>query len=199
MLIKDADSGVSNWVSIARSLMTLYRIHTTDNPTIVKSKVPSHFRSKIMENLKEQIILNKKLCTYASFKTVYKFEHYLDLIPSKKKRSNFAKLRLSAHNLRIETGRYGKNPIPRIDRKCPYCQSFNKTAVEDEIHFLSVCPLYETARNSMLSLINSKFPRISSLDLCDTFIWLMSQEDADCLISIANFISLAFESRESFG
>ena len=128
----------------------------------------------------------------------YKFEHYLDLIPSKKERSNFAKLRLSAHNLRIETGRYWKNPIPRIDRKCPFCQSFNKTAFEDEIHFLLVCPLYETARNSMLSMIYSKFPRISSLDLCDKFIWLMSQEDTDCLISIANFISLAFESRESF-
>ena len=47
MLINDADSGVSNWVSIASSLMTLYRIHTTDNPTFVKSKVSSHFRSKI--------------------------------------------------------------------------------------------------------------------------------------------------------
>ena len=63
MLIKDADSGVSNWVSIARSLMTLYRIHTTDNSSFVKSKVSSHFRSKVMENLKEKIILNKKLCT----------------------------------------------------------------------------------------------------------------------------------------
>ena len=70
--------------------------------------------------------------------------------------------------------------------------------MEDEIHFLLVCPLYEIARNSMLSMIYSKFPRISSLGFCDKFIWLMSQEDTDCLISIANFISLAFESRESF-
>ena len=51
----------------------------------------------------------------------------------------------------------------------------------------------------MLSMIYSKFPRISPLDLCDKFIWLMSQEDTDCLMSIANFISLAFESWESFG
>ena len=88
-----------------------------------------------MENLKEQIIPNKNLCIYASFKTVYKFEHYLDLIPSKKKRSNFAKLRLSAHNLRIETGRYEENPIPRIVGKGQFFQSFNKTAVEDENKF----------------------------------------------------------------
>ena len=123
---------------------------------------------------------------------------YLNLILSKKKISNFAKLRLSAHNLKIETGRYGKNPICWVDRKCPFCQSFNKTAFF-EIQFLLVCPLYETARNSMLPMIYSKFPRISSLDLGDKFIWLMSQEDTDCLISIAIFISLAFESRESFG
>ena len=70
---------------------------------------------------------------------------------------------------------------------------------ENEIQFLLVCPLYETARNSMLSLIYSKFPRISPLDLCYKFIWLMSQEYTVCLISIANFISLAFESLESLG
>ena len=116
-----------------------------------------------MENLKEQIILNKKLCTYASFKTVYKFEHYLDLIPSKKKRSNFAKLRLSAHNLRIETGGYEKNPFPGLIENVRIVNLFINS-------FLLVCPLYETPRNSTLFMIYQNFPRISSLDLCDKFI-----------------------------
>ena len=53
MLINDADSGVSIWVSITRSLMTLYSKHATDNSSIVKSKVSFHFRSNVMENLKE--------------------------------------------------------------------------------------------------------------------------------------------------
>ena len=44
-----------------------------------------------------------------------------------------------------------------------------------------VCSLYETARNPMLSMIYSKFPRISSLDLCNKFILLMSQ---GCVVGI---------------
>ena len=84
---------------------------------------------------------------------------------------------VSFHNLRIETVRYGKNPILGADRKSPYCQSFDITAVKDANYYLLVCPLYETARNSMLSMVYSKFPRISSLDLCDKLTWLLSQED----------------------
>ena len=50
----------------------------------------------------------------------------------------------------------------------------------------------------MSSMINSNFLRVSYLDLRDKFIWLLSKEDKDCLVSLANFISLAHESRVSF-
>ena len=52
----------------------------------------------------------------------------------------------SAHNLAIETGRFGNNPTPMADRICPFCHSLNITATKDEIFFLMVCPHYQNAR-----------------------------------------------------
>ena len=42
------------------------------------------------------------------------------------------KLRISAHPLYIETGRYSKPPIPKEKRLCSSCRLF----IEDEKHFV---------------------------------------------------------------
>jgi hypothetical protein len=51
------------------------------------------------------------------------------------------KIRVSAHPLNIETGRY-KNII-RSERKCTNC---SEEDIEDEKHFVVDCPLYENIR-----------------------------------------------------
>ena len=55
------------------------------------------------------------------------------------------KLRLSGHTLEIERGRY--KDTPQEERYCEYCKSMlGKLVVEDEEHFLLVCPRsYEIA------------------------------------------------------
>ena len=53
------------------------------------------------------------------------------------------KLRISAHSLAIETGRYGTTKIPADQRFCKFCP----TNVEDEVHFLFQCPQYNLLRN----------------------------------------------------
>ena len=50
-----------------------------------------------------------------------------------------ASFRGSSHNLMIETGRYH---ISREFRSCPYCECI----VEEDCHFLFVCPLYNNIR-----------------------------------------------------
>ena len=56
-----------------------------------------------------------KLRTFRQFRNAIKQEKYLSHIPNINVRKNITKLRLSAHNLPIETGRY-KRPekTPRI-------------------------------------------------------------------------------------
>jgi len=55
MLIRDADSGCSNWISAARSLQLLYGVKSSDKIKDIKFKVRKHFESATMLSLKESI------------------------------------------------------------------------------------------------------------------------------------------------
>jgi hypothetical protein len=52
------------------------------------------------------------------------------------------KIRVSAHSLAIETGRYSRPKIPASERFCKFC----KNVMEDEKHFILNCPQYATLR-----------------------------------------------------
>jgi hypothetical protein len=68
---------------------------------------------------------------------------------SKEHRSFLAKIRISAHSLNIETGRYNSTPCEQ--RLCTFCLSL----VEDEKHFILHCPKYQNIRNSYNTLFQS--------------------------------------------
>ena len=198
MLSLDADFGHSNWVSQVRNLQDRYEIRITDNRTIIKAKVRKHFERQLLEKLKEHITDDKKLHLYASFKSNFKFEPYLDLLPDFKIRSTLAKLRVSAHNLQIEAGRFHKNKTPREERFCLYCKKSNSFQVETEVHFLLSCPLYESERQKILEITYRNFPSTISLSEHDMFIWLMSQEDYETTKLLGNFCKTSFEIRTKY-
>ena len=80
------------------------------------------------------------------------------------------RLRISAHDLEIERGRYFN--IPRPDRICKWClASKNDKITESEKHFLFDCDLYLEYRNKLLkdlkNLINRNELRSgTSSDIC---------------------------------
>jgi hypothetical protein len=59
---------------------------------------------------------SSKLKTYCTFKTNFVIESYITTTTLDKRRE-FTKLRISAHRLHIEFGRYNKPKIPRELRK----------------------------------------------------------------------------------
>ena len=67
-------------------------------------------------------------------------EPYLLVIKNKENRRSICKLRCGNHDLAIETGRFNK--IPLEERVCTRCE--NK--VEDELHFLTECELFDIVR-----------------------------------------------------
>jgi CRISPR/Cas system endoribonuclease Cas6 (RAMP superfamily) len=71
---------------------------------------------------------------------------YLDILPFKF-RSVLSKLRQSSHKLAIETGRYARNRVERNVRYCIFCSNRD---IEDEYHFVMVCPVYANIRKQFI-------------------------------------------------
>ena len=87
-------------------------------------------------------------------------ETYLDSSKGFPHRYSTTKLRISAHYLEIETGRYSN--ISREDRKCHWCHtSMGINVIEDERHVLFNCNLYAGLRTKRIARLKSA-PEISS-------------------------------------
>ena len=105
----------------------------------------------------------------------------------------FCKIRISAHNLMIESGRYHKpKPLPREDRLCHNC-CLNE--VENEIHFLTRCSKYESEREEFYKTICLHNANFNFLDDANKALWLLSQEREDVLKELALYILKCLDKR----
>ena len=71
--------------------------------------------------------------------------NYLHIFRKSKVRNVLSKVRLSSHNLNIEEERY-RNEV-RTDRICNVC---DKRDIEDEYHFIIICPVYNRIRSKYI-------------------------------------------------
>ena len=121
------------------------------------------FRFKLDKNFVDMIYeqLNKISCSrsgklyfYSNIlnRVDYKLQDYLKFPLKKHERSQLTKLRISAHSLFIETGRYCKPIIPKEKRFCYNC----KLLVENEKHFVLYCPVYDNLRFQYCDIFNDE-------------------------------------------
>ena len=80
---------------------------------------------------------NSKLKTYKKFKVNMNLEKYLTRVSVRAYRMALAKFRMSAHQLRIETGRY-----QTLEDKDRICLFYDLGEIESEIHFLMDCSYF---------------------------------------------------------
>ena len=138
-------------------------------------------RSDYSRHWWDKIQLESKMRIFTQFKSHFEFEDYLN-ISNVKHRKAMTRLRISAHRLAIERGRY--NNIPIEDRVCTTCQG---RILEDEYHFLMICNKYDDTRRSMMNAINDKCDHFKHLSDYDKFIYLLSA-GCDIAAITANFI-----------
>jgi hypothetical protein len=67
--------------------------------------------------------------------------HYVNTLKNRNDRAAVCKIRISAHSLIIERGRYFN--INKNERHCPICKTGQ---VEDENHFILKCKRFEQIR-----------------------------------------------------
>ena len=137
----------------------------------IKDKVNYHFNQTLMSKIGKALPDKRKLRTYSHFKTVFKFEPYLNtcIIRNKQIRSCFSQFRMSSHDLEIERGRYDSKPKPPEERLRPYCRTLGFSLSEDEVHFL-----YNKNRNRLFNFVADLYPNVNTLNDRDKFFWYMS-------------------------
>ena len=107
---------------------------------------------------------NRKLVFNSTFKHDTKCSSFLELITNEDHRKATAKFRLGNHNLKIETGRHSCPKIPEDLRTCDHCETQN---IENEIHLLFRCKLYNQIRNTLYNDIESKYQNFRRMNVTD--------------------------------
>ena len=114
---------------------------------------------KEVQKWNEDVINKDKLHTYVRFKHEYGKESYVSTLLSKGQRSILAQFRCGILPLNIETGRYTGIPIQL--RTCIFCTN---TFIEDEVHFLLECELYNEERELLFSKANPYYENFDEIE-----------------------------------
>ena len=184
----------NNWYSNVNSLALEYGLDINNLPYNCETKkyVKSVVKEKFVFDWREKMNNRPGLRLYRLFKHEFRCETYLQNIKNTNFRKMFTRLRTSSHFLEIERGRYvNKN---ECDRLCAVCG-----VVENEFHFIMVCPVYNDLRYEFLHKINNMFPFLQQYSLYEQFLFFMGFDDCNlhCLFSI--FIGNAFDVRSGVG
>ena len=132
-----------------------------------------------------------KLHTFSNVYSDFSLQKYLSFGLPKDKTKGLLKLRISAHDLLVERGRYFRPQIPRDQRVCATC---NK--LEDEEHFILYYTKYCTAREILFNKTQIVYPDLKS----DTeksvqiFTCLMNPVTEEETKRICNFITASISS-----
>ena len=219
---KDETNGHTDWLSTVRFILNYCDLdHVWLNPyatstgklarhcrKVLRDKFTKFFKDKLSNPISSDVRKNltltngknartnhsggNKLRTYNLVKQDFSMEAYLLVIKNKENRRNICKLRCGNTDLAIETGRLKK--IPLEERVCTICE--NK--VEDELHFLTECELFDIVREKFLNDIKEIDPNLKTDDRKLLFISLLTTTNCLILNKLSAFINACFEIRRIF-
>ena len=105
-------------------------------------------------------------------------------------RANMAKFRTGTYPINIEKGRHKNLPVE--ERTCHFCPNM----VEDELHFLLVCPAYADIRNELLEEFRHRTDEIlNDYNLQEQFYLLMNINKI--AKKVAYYLDEAFKHRQN--
>ena len=151
----------------------LWRIRHRHLETVF-GHLKQNIRKALTTHQLKLIDTNRKLSFYASFRKDTRKTGWLDMINNPHHRIVINKFRLGNHKLRIETGRHTIPKTPINLRICTFCHS---NEVENEIHFLFACQLYDGLRLKFFYDIADKYSLFNKLDINAKVLFLFNSTD----------------------
>ena len=102
-------TGVKSWYTGVNTILKELNLNETicNQAKFSLINLYKTFGRNKLEN--EAVFKKGKLWTFYSFKSVFQKEIYLDVVRDRSHQQTLTKLRISAHKLDIENGRYSKN------------------------------------------------------------------------------------------
>jgi hypothetical protein len=194
-----------NWRYILKQMFSLQ--NTWDSPgehsiNQLKRQVKSHFTDLYQRQWQKDLWNDgnrngnqaNKLRNYRGFKTTFEIEPYLLHTRERSTRSDFCKLRVSAHNLHIEKGRHQSQYKPVNQRTCMKC---NNGDVESEVHLMLYCSHYRDERETMFDNLRNIYPCIDTLPEVNKYNMIMSVQEYDTCNIILDYVTRCFVKRST--
>lgn len=148
------------------------------------------FKQRITDNYmqvwKQKIGNTRKSLLYRRFHDIFSPCQYLQHIKNVKHRIALTHLRTRNNRLFVETGSWGNQSTPYEQRYCTHCNTHD---IEDEYHFLLICPLYTELRQKYVPKYYRCRPSVYK------FVQLMQTEKNSLLSKLGAFSFHAFNLR----
>ena len=144
-----------DWYTNITKIMAKFNCYNSHSVNRLLQSRPIRKSISVTQSLKETFVnhwksyinTSPKLEFYSKIKHEFSAEEYLSAVTTPAHRAGITRIRISAHHLYVERGRYTSPLTPRESRWCVYCKlNKNETFIEDEAHVLLDCPLYQSIR-----------------------------------------------------
>ena len=161
----------NNWASDLFDVLEMINLEESlfDHKSIDIDLVRTKLFDTMYEHWAENVAFKPKLRYYIQHKQNIETEQYIKKSISRSKRSLLAQLRTGILPLHIETGRYYRTLLE--NRICRVCKMNN---IEDEVHFLCSCTIYNAQREKLYQKISIKIPNVDNLSPLEQFISIMN-------------------------
>ena len=177
--------------------------NSTKNNKITQHSLQKTLQQKIKQNFIDKWLRNISECNklefYSDIKSKFKIEPYLNLVENRSHKNALTRLRISAHSLRIETGRYKRydkdlkadTNTPMGERTCPICTDDR----EDEYHFLFNCTNNKKLRNSFFEYLSETHKEFHEKNEKDKIILLFHSKNKLTINKFAKFVYQSFQAK----
>lgn len=185
----DYDQHKCNWSSEMKVLFGKIGVDCFNLKSVCDiSHAVDALNNVMLDAWKKEIVKKPKLRTFIQFKQDMETEDYVKKISSRHARSLLSQFRHGILPLKIETGRFINTDV--ADRICELCQNHQ---VEDEFHFLCVCPLYSNIRKTMYDKCIENYPYFATMTKELQFVYLMKNQWK----FVSNFLVAAWKLRQN--
>ena len=194
---------LDNWYSRVvkiKSLLNLKKFY--GKPETIGNSIDRTIKSKFDRFFLDQINVTKfgsdgldhsKLRLYKMFKGSFKQEPYITNVLHRNQRVWLSRYRTSAHNLRVETGRYTYPVTPLLQRTCTYC---NSGECDTELHAILCCDTFKLKRQCFINRMSALCPIFPNLTADQQLVTLLCPATASIAKCVSKYLGIITNARK---